>query len=94
MCLCDSAMASASLLCPAGIAFGVLVILMGPLAFVVISMRIIARHYRQGDMKFEWNSPPRFAELKRQVTLLCFPCAHFDKTILYDVMVMMDRFAY
>ena len=33
--VCDSAMSTASLLCPAGIAFGVLVILTGPFSFVV-----------------------------------------------------------
>lgn len=68
LALCDSAMSAASLLCPAGISVGVLVMLLGPISFLVLVARYIPRDIRAGALEFEKSPPPSLKELRKKVS--------------------------
>ena len=64
LALCDSAIEAASLLCPAGIAVGVFVLLLFPVSFLMIAALCVNGHLRKGGLVYEENPKPSFSELK------------------------------
>ena len=68
LALCDKSISAASLLCPAGISLGVLVLLMGPIAFLVLAARYIRGGMRDGDLHFEASPSPSLKVFRRKIS--------------------------
>jgi len=64
LALCDSAIEAASLLCPTGIALGIIVIFLCPIGFLMIAAVYVRHHLRTESLVYEQNSRPSFSELK------------------------------
>ena len=68
LALCDSAMSAASLLCPAGISLGVLVLMLGPISFLVLAARYIRGHMRDSTLEFEVSPAPSLKEFRGKIS--------------------------
>jgi hypothetical protein len=64
LALCDSAIEAASLLCPTGIALGIIVIFLCPIGFLILATVYVRHHLRTRSLVYEQNSRPSFSELK------------------------------
>ena len=66
--VCEKSIAAASLFCPAGITLGLVTLLIGPVAFLILAARKISRHVKDGSMTFSYNERPSWTGLKSAVS--------------------------
>jgi len=64
----EKSIAAASLFCPSGITLGLITLLLGPVAFLILAARKISRHIKDGRMAFNYNATPSWTGLKRAVS--------------------------
>lgn len=68
LALCDSAIEATTLVCPAGIAIGVVVLLLCPVSFLMMATLYVRRGVRTGALVYEENpNLPSFSELKVRI---------------------------
>lgn len=67
LAVCESAMASAALLCPGGISIAILALFTGPFALLFLAFRRVPTRIKEGDISYEAAPLPSFSEMFNQM---------------------------